>query len=163
MRNWLSMKQIIWAAARSVLAVLAGIVATTVVAFAIEIPLQSLVLRLFPQAFPDPATLHWMNVEAKPSKQVLPVTRHLGAGELDAVGIALERPGSLVLLDDRLAREYAHRLRVRYTGTLGVLLRAKHEQLLPVVHPVLDRLRALGFRLAPATRAAVLEQAGETE
>ena len=112
---------------------------------------------------PDPATLRWMTVEAKPSKQVLPVTRHLGPGELDAIGTALERPGSLVLLDDRLAREYANRLGVQYTGTLGVLLRAKHEQLLPAIRQVLDRLRTLGFRLAPTTRAAVLEQAGESE
>jgi predicted nucleic acid-binding protein len=112
---------------------------------------------------PDPATLQWMKVEAKPSKQVLPVTRHLGPGELDAIGIALERPGSLVLLDDRLAREYAQRLGVHYNGTLGVLLRAKREQLLPAVRPIIDRLQALGFRLAPITRAAVLEQAGESE
>lgn len=52
---------------------------------------------------PDLAKLDWMLVEPKPSSQVLPVTRHLGAGELDAIGVALERPGSLLLLDDRLA------------------------------------------------------------
>jgi hypothetical protein len=110
---------------------------------------------------PDPATLNWMKIEAKLSSKVLPVTRHLGPGELDAIGIAIERPGSVVLLDDRLAREYATRLGVRYAGTLGVLLRAKREQRLPAIRPVLDRLDALGFRLAAATRAAVLEQAGE--
>lgn len=43
--------------ARSILAVLAGIVATTAVAFAIEIPLRGLTLRLLSQTFPDQATL----------------------------------------------------------------------------------------------------------
>lgn len=47
----------IWTAARSTLAVLAGIAAVTAMAFAIEIPLQLLTLRLFSQAFPDQAAL----------------------------------------------------------------------------------------------------------
>ena len=56
----------IWTAARSIIAVLAGITALTAVAFAIEIPLRSLTLRLFPQTFPDQASLDsnvgWMLV-----------------------------------------------------------------------------------------------------
>jgi hypothetical protein len=44
-------------AARSLLAVFAGIVAMTVVAFAIEIPLRALTLRTFPQTFPDQSAL----------------------------------------------------------------------------------------------------------
>jgi predicted nucleic acid-binding protein len=112
---------------------------------------------------PDVTALDWMQVQATPPSKVHPVTRHLGAGELDAIGIALERPGALVVLDDRLAREYAARLGVRFTGTLGVLLRAKIDGHLPVLRPVLDQLDALGFRVAPTTRNAVLEQAGETE
>ena len=40
-------------AARSVLAVLAGIVAMSAVSFAIEIPLRMLALRMFSSSFPD--------------------------------------------------------------------------------------------------------------
>ena len=47
----------IWAAIRSILAVLGGIAAFTAVAFAIEIPLRSLTLQLFSERFPDGATL----------------------------------------------------------------------------------------------------------
>lgn len=47
----------IWTAARSILAVLAGIAALTAVAFAFEIPLRWLTLRLFSQTFPDQAAL----------------------------------------------------------------------------------------------------------
>jgi hypothetical protein len=53
-----------WTAARSILAVLAGIVGLTTVAFAIEIPLRWVTLRFFSQTFPDQATLEsnigWM-------------------------------------------------------------------------------------------------------
>ena len=47
----------IWTVAQSILAVLIGIVVLTIVAFAIEIPLQNLMLRLFAKTFPDQATL----------------------------------------------------------------------------------------------------------
>jgi hypothetical protein len=64
MGDSLAMMHNAWTAARSVLAVLAGIVALTAVAFAIEIPLRALVLQLFPRAFPDQAALQsnlgWM-------------------------------------------------------------------------------------------------------
>lgn len=47
----------LWTATRSILAVLAGIVALTAVAFAFEIPLRWLTLRLFSETFPDQAAL----------------------------------------------------------------------------------------------------------
>ena len=47
----------LWLAARSVFAVVAGIVVMAAVAFAIEIPLRLLALQLFPESFPDKAAL----------------------------------------------------------------------------------------------------------
>ena len=46
-----------WTAVQSALAVVAGIVAMTAVAFAVEFPLRPLALRLFPRRFPDRAAL----------------------------------------------------------------------------------------------------------
>jgi hypothetical protein len=46
-----------WTAARSVFAVLMGIVVMTLVAFAFEVPLRALTLRVFSEKFPDPAAL----------------------------------------------------------------------------------------------------------
>ena len=55
----------------------------------------------------------------------------------------------------------AEALGLRLTGTLGLLLDAKRAGLIPAVGPYLDRLQTLRFRLAPHTRVAVLELAGE--
>ena len=52
-------------------------------------------------------------------------------------------------------------LGVRLTGTLGVLLDAKRVGLIAQITPLLDRLQSLGFRLAPHTRLAVIQLAGE--
>ena len=77
------------------------------------------------------------------------------------LALSIQRPGSLVILDDRLARSHAEALRLPVTGTLGILLRAKSEGLLPRVAPVLDKLNRLGFRLSSRTAAAVLKLANE--
>jgi len=75
--------------------------------------------------------------------------------------LALEIPGSIVILDDGLARRIAESLRIPFTGTLGVLLDAKKLNLVPALRPLLDRLQTLRFRLSPQARSAVLKLAGE--
>jgi predicted nucleic acid-binding protein len=92
---------------------------------------------------------------------ILPVVSDLGPGEREALALAAETPGAILIIDDGLARRYADVLRVRFTGTAGVLARAKREGLLDAVASVLDRLAALRFRLDAQTRAAVLRQVGE--
>lgn len=68
---------------------------------------------------------------------------------------------SLVILDDGLARRYARLLNIDFTGTLGVILKAKQEGYLAKVMPILDRLDALNFRISPATRLTIQKLAGE--
>jgi len=75
--------------------------------------------------------------------------------------LALELPEAVVILDDRMARRFAESLRIRLTGTVGLLIDAKHAGLIPTVAPLLDQLQDLRFRLAPHTRQAVLRLAGE--
>jgi predicted nucleic acid-binding protein len=70
-------------------------------------------------------------------------------------------PGSLVLLDDRLARAVARIRNIRLTGTAGVLLKAKQEGHITVVAPLLDRLVQLDFRLSDAVTASILKLAQE--
>lgn len=111
---------------------------------------------------PEVASLDWVSVRAPVSSQQA-FSPDLGRGETDVLRLALEDSVSdvTVILDDMRAREAAERHGLRFTGTLGVLLEAKHAGLLPEVRPHLDRLDALGFRLARHTRAAVLRLAGE--
>ena len=76
-----------------------------------------------------------------------------------ALGIQL--PGTVVILDERLGRLHAEVLGLNFTGTLGILLRAKALERMPRIEPVLEQLTSLGFRLSPKTRAAVLKLAAE--
>lgn len=112
-------------------------------------------------SLPDINALDWMRVEGAPGQSLLPLAADLGAGEREVLALAASIPDSLALLDDALARRYAQQLGVAFTGTLGVLLRAKESGHLDAIAPVLERLDALRFRLNQATRTAVLKLAGE--
>lgn len=110
---------------------------------------------------PDLAQLDWVTVHQPSSAAALPLITDLGPGETEVLMLALERPDSVVVLDDALARQMAEMLGIRLTGTLGLLLDAKQAGLIPAVGPLLDQLQSLRFRLAAHTRLAVLKLAGE--
>ncbi len=110
---------------------------------------------------PDVDTLPWIIVRTPASTPALPLASDLGAGEAEVLALALESPGSVVVMDDALGRQVAQTLRIRLSGTLGLLLDAKRRGLLPAVGPTLDRLQALRFRISRSTREAVLRIAGE--
>ena len=110
---------------------------------------------------PDPTTLSWITLCPVPSSSLIPDLPKLGAGEREALSLALTIPDSLVILDDALARSYAQQLNLSLTGTLGVLLKGKQSGYVGALTPLLDQLNALNFRLSPATRAAVLKLANE--
>jgi predicted nucleic acid-binding protein len=92
---------------------------------------------------------------------VIGLITDLGAGEAEVLALALEHPGSTVILDDRFARGVARARNMRLTGTAAALIKAKHTGLISAVAPLLDELKKLNFRLSDSARAAILELAGE--
>ena len=94
--------------------------------------------------------------------KILALPYNLQPGETEALALALELPGALLLVDDAQGRRAAQALGIAFTGTLGVLLRAKTEGNIPALRPVLELLAArTTFWLSQTVHAAVLKQAGE--
>ena len=110
---------------------------------------------------PDPAVFDWVTVLRCRDASRLPMVEDLGAGEAEALALALEIPESKVIMDDKLGRLVAQELEIPFIGTLGILLNAKQQGLIDLVEPLLVRLAELGFFLSERTRKAVLELAGE--
>jgi predicted nucleic acid-binding protein len=86
----------------------------------------------------------------------------LGAGESEALALAMEVGADLTLLDDKAARRLALTLRLPLLGTLGLLLKAKELGLIKEIRPKLIALRTLPFHIAPKLYAAVLKDARES-
>ncbi|MGH7184172.1 MAG: DUF3368 domain-containing protein [Nitrospiraceae bacterium] len=103
----------------------------------------------------------WIEVHRVRTQNILPLISDLGSGESEVLTLALEEPGSLVILDDRYAREIAVARSIRLTGTAGILVKAKHDGYLPAVKPLLDELERLGFHLSKIVRRSILACAQE--
>jgi len=112
-------------------------------------------------ALPDPHGFEWISIADPETPVLLPLANGLGAGELQVIALAKETAEHLALLDDRRARRFASLLGLTYSGTLGVLLKAKQQGILERLEPVCDALEQRGFRLSPRTRQSVLSMAGE--
>jgi predicted nucleic acid-binding protein len=112
-------------------------------------------------SLPDLNALDWVTVRHPVSEPALPLITDLGPGETQALMLALELGEAIVVIDDALARQVAETSGIHLTGTLGLLLDAKRAGLVTAVSPLLDKLQALRFYLAPHTRTAILELAQE--
>lgn len=82
-------------------------------------------------------------------------------GESSAIALALETPNSTVILDDFKARKIAERLGLRFTGTLGVMVKAKLQGEIPSIKPLLEKMHGTNFHLSPELEEMVLQQANE--
>ena len=104
----------------------------------------------------------WITREAVGNPAVIAALHELGRGEAEAVALAVENPGSLLILDERRGRLAAINLHVNIIGTLGVLLVAKRKGLLAALAPEIEKLQMqVGFRVRADLKAKVLQEAGE--
>jgi predicted nucleic acid-binding protein len=82
-------------------------------------------------------------------------------GEASAIALALEIPGSTIILDDYKARKIAKQLNLAYTGTIGVIIKAKLLGVIPAIKPFLQKIKQTGFRLSADIELQALMEAGE--
>ena len=106
----------------------------------------------------------WIVREAVNDTTAVAALHSLGRGEAEAVILAVENPGALLLMDDRRGRLAALNMGVNVIGTLGILLVAKKKGFLPVIAPEIERLQTqIGFRIREDLKVRVLQEAGEVE
>ncbi len=72
----------------------------------------------------------------------------LGAGEGEAIALALETKARLLLIDDTIGRRIAKQNAIPVQGTLGFLETAARRNLISLA-PALKRLQTTGIYLAP--------------
>ena len=82
-------------------------------------------------------------------------------GEVEVMILAKELSSDLVIVDDSLARRYAKHQGLTITGTVGVILRAKHKGIIDSVKPLLDDLVNSDFYVSESVINDVLKLAGE--
>jgi uncharacterized protein len=65
-------------------------------------------------------------------------------GEADVIALATEMDDPILLLDDHDARRVAARFLFKYTGILGILIRAKNDKKISSLRDEIEQLRSVG-------------------
>lgn len=91
----------------------------------------------------------WIKVESVKDQKYLNFIRtQIDIGEATAISLAAEKEDPLLLLDDLKARKLARQLGMRFTGTLGVINKAKELRIIDRIKPLIDQLRDTDFRIS---------------
>ncbi len=82
-------------------------------------------------------------------------------GEASAIALALQLGNSLLILDDFKARKLAAKLHLLYTGTFGILLKAKEAGIIPAIRPIMETIQTTNFRFSNNIFQQILKEANE--
>jgi uncharacterized protein len=110
---------------------------------------------------PKISQYEWLQLRSVATVASMPNMIDLGPGKAEAIGLGIENFGSLLILDDQLGRQIAQFHRLKFTGTLGVLIKAKQSGHITAVRPLIDQLQRSGMWLLDSVIADVLRLAGE--
>lgn len=99
-------------------------------------------------------------ITVKNSNEVKALPRILGAGEREAIVLAQEL-GGIILMDDLYAREEAKRRNIPLVGSLDVIEEAKSLGLIKKGKTLLEKLIRGSFRLSPKLYREFLHRIGE--
>lgn len=124
-----------------------------------EVSTTAIVAEEFGEDLPE-----WVKIESPKDKikQTL-LELQVDKGEASAIALALETEHATIILDDQKARKVAEKLDLEVTGTLGVIIKAKNNNLIPSVKPLLLKLSVTNFRLSKALENEALKQANEND
>ena len=104
----------------------------------------------------------WVKVEAVRDEKYLKfLSAYLDIGEASVIALSEEKEDPLLILDDLKARKNALRIGVPFTGTLGVLQKAKDLGLIKVIKPQIQKIEKAGFRISPKIIHELLKRNNE--
>lgn len=110
----------------------------------------------------ETAAAHWIDRRAVTDRSgVSGLVGQLDLGESEVIALAQELGADLAVVDETAARRELSNRAIPFIGTVGVLMQAKHQGLISVLMPELDRLRACGFHLSEHVYRRCLASVGE--
>lgn len=86
----------------------------------------------------------------------------MGKGELEAMALYRKTQADRLLIDDLRARKVAQYNGIHIIGSVGILLMAKNQGLIPAIKPYLNRIQQSEVHLGSALTAEALKMAGES-
>jgi predicted nucleic acid-binding protein len=114
------------------------------------------IAREYGKALPDWVILHSANQSLKEK-----FYKYVDEGEASAIALASEISCDYLIVDDMAARKLAKKIGLPVKGTVGVLLMAKQNGIIPLFRPYLELIQQTNFRLSEQLVEQFLKDAGE--
>ncbi len=111
--------------------------------------------------YTDLSKMEWIKIEKINNKKALSYFLDLDKGEAEAVVLATEKEADLIILDESLGRFHAKHARLKVTGTIGILLKAKQLGYINKLKPLLLELRTKNVWLSDNFIEKALQLANE--
>lgn len=104
----------------------------------------------------------WVQVKAVTNKEYqLLLQLEVDNGEASAIALSIEEGNALLIIDDNKARKLAAKLNLAYTGTMGVILKAKQSGIIPHIKPIIEKIQLTNFRFSEKNYKDLLLLANE--
>jgi predicted nucleic acid-binding protein len=111
--------------------------------------------------YTDLAKIEWIKIEKINNEKSLSYFLDLDKGEAEAIVLATELEADLIVLDESLGRFHAKHIGLKVTGTIGILLKAKHLGYINKLKPLLIELRTKNVWLSDSFIENALQLANE--
>ena len=98
----------------------------------------------------------WVDVKAVLNRDLL-----YNYAETVDIGEASAIHADLLIIDDAEGRKFAKKLELNITGTVGVILNAKLNGIIPSVKPYIIKIQQTNFRISDWLTSQILKDAGE--
>ena len=104
----------------------------------------------------------WVEIIAVVNRDLLyKYAETVDIGEASAMALASEICADLLIIDDASGRRFAKKLKLNIIGTIGVILNAKLNGIVPAVKPYIVKIQQTNFRISDALISQILKNAGE--
>ena len=113
-------------------------------------------------AVPSLNTLNWITIApSNTGTDPEPMLMQLDEGEKWTLHAARAANAEWLLIDERIGRTVAERMGLKVTGTLGVLLKAKQQKLIPSFSDAAQTMRERGIYFHPGLIERLARSIGE--
>ena len=104
----------------------------------------------------------WINIKKSKDQHYKKVLEmEVDEGEASALALYFDLSNVILVLDDYKARKTAEKLDLNYTGTFGILLRAKKLGIIKELKPITEKIKTTNFRFSDELFHLLLKEAGE--
>ncbi len=113
------------------------------------------VLNEFGKEIPD-----WIKVvEVKNRNYLKILNTQVDLGEASTIALAMEYENNVIILDDLKARKLSKTLKLKMTGTLGILLKAKEKKIITSIENILSKMEEFNFRISVKVKNHIIQTA----